>query len=309
MPGSVKTLCSQYHRSADQRGEGDAGDGDHRQQRVAEDVPPHDYSGEEALGPCRSDVLLPHDFKDGVAGHAREEPRTGVPQHQRGPDELRQVPPRLADGRLVARGRAPREETHPGQEHQRREPEVGHRDARQREDAHGVVDPRVLPKRGHDAQRYAEDERRGDAHEAQLQGHGQPVQELAPDTPAGDEGVSPVQRGHVDGPGDVLPPEGPVEPQRRPEGCTVLVGPGLGRRLGAGAARRDNLSRVAGGCAQRREDGDGDQQQREQALQQPAEHVDPHVHGERVPAALRRRNARVTERAGSSSFPPSLSFG
>ena len=61
------------------------------------------------------------------------------------------------------------------------------RDAAQGEDSHGVVHPGVLPQSRRDAQGHPEQHRNSDAHEAQLQGYGQPFEELLPDAAAGDE--------------------------------------------------------------------------------------------------------------------------
>ena len=172
---------------------------------------------------------------------------------------------------------------------------MGQRDAPEGEDADYVVDPGVLAQRGRHAQRNPDDKGDSDAHEAQLQRHRQALQELGPDAAAADVGLAPVEGDHVDEPGAVLPPEGPVEAQLRAKGCPLGIRASLGG-LGAGAAGRDDVGGVARGGPQRGEDGDGDEQQGKQALKQASEHVDAHVHGERVPAALRRRNDGVAAR-------------
>ena len=172
---------------------------------------------------------------------------------------------------------------------------MGQRDASEGEDADRVVDPGVLAQRGRHTQRNPDDKGDSDAHEAELQRHWETLQELGPDTAAADVGLAPVEGDHVGEPGAVLPPEGPVEAQLRAKGCPLGIRAGLGG-LGAGAARRDDLGGVAGRGTERGEDGDGDEQQGEHALQQASQHVDAHVHGERVPAALRRRNDGVAAR-------------
>ena len=137
-----------HHEPAHEEGELDARHRQHRQHRVLERVALEDERLHQALGARGADVVLAQHLEHRGAGHAGGHRRVAVADGEGGPDELEHVLPRVDPEGRVDHGRQPVENHEQRQDHQDAEPERRRGDARDGDDAHHVVDPRVLLERG-----------------------------------------------------------------------------------------------------------------------------------------------------------------
>ena len=142
---------------------------EHRQHRVLQRVPRQHQPLHQPLGPRRADVVLAQHLEHRRARHAHANGRIAIADRERWPDELLDVLPRVDPERRVDHRRQPVEHDQEQQDEHDAEPEGRRGEAGDGEDAHGVVDPRVLLERGQHAERDRERDRHHRRHDRDLQ--------------------------------------------------------------------------------------------------------------------------------------------
>ena len=222
----------------------------------------------QPLRPCGADVVLTHDVEQGRPHDAHDRPGAGDAEDERGHDHDLEVLERVRRERHVRPHRRPLEVDGREHHHQDGEPEVGHRQREDGEDAADVVGDGVLADGGHDPDEDADHHGHEDRERRQLDRDGEAPDELVEDRLARPVRVAEVaaEQDSAD-PVDVLDIGRPIEPHLLPERLDR-------RRIGMALDHADH--HVAGHEAHHREDDDAHQDERRHREGESAEDVRLH---------------------------------
>ena len=229
---------------------------------------PHDGTDAHALGPRRSDVVLVQHLEHSRAGQPRD-PRGGEEsQRHRRQHEVLESP--------ATRGRQHIELDREDQDEHDPEPEGGHRLPEQRHDRGDVVDGRVPAHGGHHAGGNGQEQRDEERRSRQLEGRRQALEDERKGGLAVAHGLAEIAAEGAAEESPVLDDERIVEAHGLPEVPDVFGRGVRGQEQEGGIPRQ----------VQDEEHHEGDAEQHEHRLGEPAEQVDDH--------AARRRRAMAS---------------
>ncbi len=215
-----------------------------------------------AFGARRADIVLVHHLDDGGAQHARDHRRVAVAYGQRRPDELREVGDRVLPQRGEGDRRQPIEEVQQRQDHQHAQPERGHGEPGDGDEADDVVDPGVAQQRRDGAERQRH--RHGDEHrqDGELEGELEAQPDLVDDGALRPHRFAEIERDEPDHPVAELGGERLIEAKPGALALDHVL-----RDIAAFAAQLE-LDDVAGHDAEHDEDQHGNAEQCRQCQQQ-----------------------------------------
>src|SRR3989454_628179 len=228
-----------HYRAAEELHEQEDGEGDDRQQGVAQAVLPEHHLLVQPLEPRELDVIRAEHLQHRGPRETQDRGRGEVPQREGGEDQVQE--PAASAGRQHAQHHAEEQDQHES------EPERGHRLPEHGEHARRGVQHAAAAHRRVHAERDADEHAQEHRHEAQLHRRGQPLPDVLGDRPPGDDRVPEIAHGDVHHVDAVLDGQRLVEAEMARQDLLIAL-----RRVDV----QQQVDRIAGQAGEHEDDAD-----------------------------------------------------